>query len=801
MLDRRYYAIGPVIEGYSVKDAADILGIPVRRVWELVARGVLASSPEGPDGMLVYLQPHPAQQPTAPASPISERRSSTTDEPDPPRHNGNGGVSGEMSPFRELLTEFRSLTERYGQALLALGEARGEVAALRTRVELLEARMDLRLPSTRPASTVAWEIPDLVTEPAPAAADEPEHEAAYEAELTYMDEGPAAATPVFEPAELVEPEQVEPVEPTAEAVNLVEPEEAAVSDEPVADVHAEHEAEPEQAETDITAAEQKPLADVTEPHAEAKPRRSRGRPALAGFAEALARAQDPTLAQLPGAEDAAQALAALRAETEASRGAAPPEEATAPEPAADEAPSEPIVRDMSPYSTEIVEPDWFADGDFTWLEAEVTAAEADVVESADTETAVADEVQADSAPGIEPATEELGAVEVMAEPELSVQAIAPEPFEPTPEAQAIAEEEARAAIQDAFDEPAAVTRDTVLEAETDQAVPEPEPESDAIQEAFAEVETPPAWPQSDSAWTDMEPELAAEPEAQPVALDEQPTAATSEDVDVATPPEEFIAPPVMAQPSSAAPEMPVADRKGISPAGEEELMWLGDEFEEAGLEVASEGWRSAGAPGSPPPVLELSDAELSQLAEDEGWDMAEVEAIRSLLGRSSEVAPEVEPAVPQEQTEPQAQADPADTQEQADPPAMDETPRDETWDETPWTETPAVETGDETPMVETQAIDQAESEPTVMESAEEPAAELPNAEPPAIDAPAQEMEPAPGVSDPPPNYESPSASASAPSAMPPTRSFTAPTADPDWLRGRRGPAATAYRRLRRLFPN
>ena len=51
-----------------------------------------------------------------------------------------------MSAFRELLTEFRNLTERYGQALLALGEARGEVASLRTRVDLLEARLDLRLP-------------------------------------------------------------------------------------------------------------------------------------------------------------------------------------------------------------------------------------------------------------------------------------------------------------------------------------------------------------------------------------------------------------------------------------------------------------------------------------------------------------------------------------------------------------------------------------------------------------------------------------------------------------------------------
>ena len=74
---------------------------------------------------------------------------------------GNGGEHRdpgfEASPFRELLTEFRNLTERYGQALLALGEARGEVAALRTRVELLEARVDLRLPSSPPF--VQWSPP------------------------------------------------------------------------------------------------------------------------------------------------------------------------------------------------------------------------------------------------------------------------------------------------------------------------------------------------------------------------------------------------------------------------------------------------------------------------------------------------------------------------------------------------------------------------------------------------------------------------------------------------------------------
>ena len=130
------------MDGYSVKDAAVVLGIPERRVWELLARGVLAGAPEGPDGMLVYLQPA-ARRPRL-------RRAGGAGRPPKrpaPKANGNGG-SHELSPFRELLTEFRNLTERYGQALLALGEARGEVAALRGRVELLEARMDLRLPST-----------------------------------------------------------------------------------------------------------------------------------------------------------------------------------------------------------------------------------------------------------------------------------------------------------------------------------------------------------------------------------------------------------------------------------------------------------------------------------------------------------------------------------------------------------------------------------------------------------------------------------------------------------------------------
>ena len=125
------------MEGYSVTEAASVLGVPTERVWELLARGVLSGVPDGETGMRVFLQPRPA--------PIAVDES--------PRGNGHPAArepDTEASPFRELLTEFRNLTERYGQALLALGEARGEVASLRSRVDVLEARMDLRLPLSSP---------------------------------------------------------------------------------------------------------------------------------------------------------------------------------------------------------------------------------------------------------------------------------------------------------------------------------------------------------------------------------------------------------------------------------------------------------------------------------------------------------------------------------------------------------------------------------------------------------------------------------------------------------------------------
>jgi hypothetical protein len=137
--------------------------VPTERVWELLARGVLSGAAEGETGMRVYLQPRPAPAPVEPKAP-----------------NGNGGSrepERELSPFRELLTEFRNLTERYGQALLALGEARGEVASLRSRVDVLEARMELRLPFAPQAATTSWPMTAAPAEPPPAPSSAEEDDA------------------------------------------------------------------------------------------------------------------------------------------------------------------------------------------------------------------------------------------------------------------------------------------------------------------------------------------------------------------------------------------------------------------------------------------------------------------------------------------------------------------------------------------------------------------------------------------------------------------------------------------------
>lgn len=237
------------MDGYSVTEAASVLGVPTERVWELLARGVLSGAPEGETGMRVYLQPRPA-----PAAPESKGPNGGP-VPEPER---------ELSPFRELLTEFRNLTERYGQALLALGESRGEVASLRSRVDLLEARMDLRLP---PGSPVAPAWPTTPPFPAehtiiPTAAAQP---------------GPMAAA-------------------TTQQAVLEPPDEGAVDALP-----------PVTAES-VLAPEREPSVEEERRHRARGPRR-----ATESFAEALARAEDPSIPELPRGAEAAAAAAELRA--------------------------------------------------------------------------------------------------------------------------------------------------------------------------------------------------------------------------------------------------------------------------------------------------------------------------------------------------------------------------------------------------------------------------------------------------------------------------------------------------------
>jgi hypothetical protein len=650
------------MNGYSVEEAAEVLGIPQGRVWELIARGVLAGAAEGGASMRVYLKG------TTPTPTVAGTES---DETSHANGNGNGANHGELSPFRELLTEFRNLTERYGQALLALGEARGEVASLRSRVDLLEARMDMRLPM-RAASTVAWEMPAHHAPPA--------------------GRGAEPAVPEAPPA----------------------PEDAA-----------------------------EPSLSATGPTVESpatpggRPRRYGTRDAVAGLAEALARAEDPTLSSLPGASEAAEALAALQQQVEATEPPATEPPATEPtepvEPMPDEPPpttlyaeelmvgedvamaaeldelaalapsielaeeevgpaatepetvQETVAADVhmaedvrvdaaepveapeaapheasdSPYTTDVIEPDWFADGDFAWLESPAPEPEGPPAPQAPGEP-VGLEIRAEEQPT---GDAEETVVTLDAEPAMEAgEAWSPEVDVPAPD-EPITEE-----IQEAFED-AGPTRAEAIHIEPDDSG------------LTHRDDEPPS--------TEFRAEVA--PRAAGFGL------------------------------YRGQPEGPIEAAAGPQPAtavrDEEAVMWLGDDFEAGDLEQGTSGWQDGGAepPHTPvePAPLQLSDAEIEQLASSEGWDEEEVAAIRGLLGRA-EPGPEIE--------------------------------------------SPA----------------RAEPSPAAREGTTDRQQAIPIGEPQTRPASPQHR----------------------PS---PIRPSNAGPEAADWLQGRRGPAATAYRRLRRIF--
>ena len=355
--------------GYSVTEAASVLGVPTERVWELIARGVLSGEPEGETGMRVFLQPRPAPAPvTSPDDPVTAR---------------SNGPEREMSPFRELLTEFRSLTERYGQALLALGESRGEVASLRSRVDVLEARIEFRLPMG-PPSAAPW---------------------------------PTQSLPVSEPA-------------SASGA----PAEAAV----------EH--------------------DDEEAH---RPRRRGARRATESFAEALARAEDPSLADLPRGSEA-DALAAFRSETEAA--------------AAVDA-DRVLPRQVLPAEPMLVVEEPEAVADEAKREAEV-AEMPEVAEAPDVIEAWAGPVETPAAP------DDVG----------------PEPIQPEPEHAQPGAVEAEEPVAAGGDE------DTLI-ATLPAVEPEPWPEFEAMTATPHEEEEP------DQAVHEPEPEMLASVEPEPDAVE------------------------------------------------------------------------------------------------------------------------------------------------------------------------------------------------------------------------------------------------------------------------------------------
>ncbi len=619
------------MDGYSVQEAASVLGVAEGRVWELLARGVLLGTPEG-DSMRVFFKAQPG--------PIASAGTHDV----PPRTNGNGGSqsqAGEASAFRELLTEFRNLTERYGQALLALGEARGEVAGLRSRVDQLEARIDLRLPPPVDAAPMAWDslsVPASTPEPPPT-----------------MPRPPAPRPPArrkSRPGKARSPREA--VAGFADAL-------ARAQDPNAADLG------------EARVGEERPPEESTEPST-----------ATAGAPEAaIQEAWEATEVAIP--EVAAEELAADEVPVEELA-----EEASAPEPmvssavgAAEDlavgqpAAMEPTAEVEPPtYSAVVVEPDWFADGDFAWLEA----------------------AEMDGSAQAEPA------------------AVTPDQTEPEPETAS-----AEPVVQE---EPAPKA----------QALQEPEAEAPALQESEAPVE-PVRQPDPE-----LVPEFGAEAEFEPWQPPELAAAETS---------------PGLAVAETAVVDEPEPQTMSTAVAAEEveeEVMWLGREPEaspivrdepRAQYRAEADAWPAVDAPPAVQmvrPPLAMTEEELARLALDEGWDDAEIAAIRAMITPPPSATVDLPGAAELHEAMAALEAVPV----QADP----------SYD------------------VSRQWAKQAPDD----------------AEPPRHDDWAFEPEPAP----PPPAPSSPPTDV--------TSALRRSAEDPGWLRRRQGPAAAAYRRLRRLFP-
>ena len=179
------------------------------------------------------------------------------------------------------------------------------------------------------------------------------------------------------------------------------------------------------------------------------------------------------------------------------------------------------------------------------------------------------------------------------------------------------------------------------------------------------------------------------------------------------------------------------------------------------------------------------DEALSRLAVERGWDDGELQAIRSLLAQPGRAVLDVVEAAPSEAAEPVPSRD-VRQDEAAEETRAPEVREEEAfdWERGPsaWTPPALARPSQELPGgVEVDramaAFEVSARSKETPERATDEVAITQQTEPSAPELAQAEMQP-PIAAEP----------------QEPQR------ADEDWLRGRRGPAANAYRRLRRLFP-
>jgi hypothetical protein len=324
--------------------------------------------------------------------------------------------------------------------------------------------------------------------------------------------------------------------------------------------------------------------------------------------------------------------------------------------------------------------------------------------------------------------------------------------------------------------------------EADSARAAIEPNAEAALDATFEAE----WAAAEAARMSAGPPM--EPETGPIA---EPDAVPESRIETAPEPPESEAPPS-------------ANAAAAVHESEAPLLVLGDDGADE-LEQATAGWQrpmaeraaAAAPPDAGPAPNARWNARLAAVAAEEGWDEADVAAVRAYLAEVPYPAaagtpePEVSPAVPP--TIPDAAPQPVTTGEL---PGSDFTlPGAEALDQalsalaipapepTDLPPTPAMEEA-AWPTPATPATDRAWSKP-------EPGAEPIDAEPAA---------PTPAT----PDAQAPSWPARDTTIVSRPGSVTGfgertlgpddPMAEPEWLRGRRDAAARAYRRLRRIFP-